>query len=347
MEKTSSLSISRPYYSPKELSYLHSKTIADSKKVIYNQRKHQVYQYLFQIIKVLKLPLKVLNTSMIYYQKFYLFNIFEEEFEDFSNIEKSMELDPFNVSLASLFLACKNEDCIKKLRDILLVANKIKDNQIEENFIELQRKIILGLEFKLLQILQFNFNNQISFSTDSLVLQFCKKINLNYKYSLFCWLVNFDLMLTPIGLTLPPHCIALAIIIISLNFKPNDLKTRELSSGVNENILDSLNPKDFKCPEKLVNEGILYILDFYIHQYNLSILNNYLPQINEDLNKEQIFKFMNLKSKFNNLRTLNEHSIDGNLLKQDESLSLFDYSISSKGTSRFINKRKRLLEEID
>jgi len=52
--------VSRPYFTSSELKYLHAFTIPEQKKLTYNQRKHQIYQYVFQIIKILKFPLRVL-----------------------------------------------------------------------------------------------------------------------------------------------------------------------------------------------------------------------------------------------------------------------------------------------
>ena len=115
--------------------------------------------------------------------------------------------------------------------------------------------------------------------------------------------------------------------------------------GILENI-DSM--RDFRCPEALVNEGIVYILDYYVHQMNFLILNDYLPTINADTGKEQIFKFMELKSRFNDLTILSEDSVSTTgLLKQDNYLRKWDYKVGSKGAARFMigNKRRRFDEE--
>ena len=143
-------------------------------------------------------------------------------------------------------------------------------------------------------------------------------------------------------------------IIISLNLKPKELNiTHEM---VDEESDEELNAKldsfdcyvDFRCPELLVNEGILYVLDYYIHLYQHSILNQYLPAIDRETGKEQIFKFMEFKSRFNDLKTLNEHSTATRpLLQQDKYLQPWDYSIATKGTARFMpgNKRRRFSRE--
>ncbi|ABN67447.2 RNA polymerase II C-terminal domain kinase beta subunit [Scheffersomyces stipitis CBS 6054] len=304
----------------------------------------RVFQFSFHIIKQLKFPLRVLSTTMNYYQRFYLFNRFQasEEAQDIGDLER----DPFMVAVACLFLAAKNEDCIKKLKEIQSVANKLRDiddtQRISSSTVaDLQRRAVMSLEFKLLQIIKFDFNNGATVSiksSDQLVTQFCKKLNINYRLSLFSWLINFDLMSSPLCLVIPPHCIALAIIII------NEESDEELNAK-----LDSFDCYvDFRCPESLVNEGILYVLDYYIHSYQHSILNQYLPAIDRETGKEQIFKFMEFKSRFNDLKTLNEHSTATRpLLQQDKYLQPWDYSIATKGTARFMpgNKRRRFSRE--
>lgn len=354
MEKPHILEISRPFLTSNEISHLHSLTIPEDRKILYNQRKYQIFQYISHIVKILKFPLRVLNTTMIYYQKYYLFNVFEDESEDFTDLEKNMENDPYLISITCLFLASKNEDCIKKLRDIQTVSNKLRDLNEDMNYLELQKKVILAIEYKLLQVLKFNFNNNLLNlpSLDNLVLQFSKKLELNYSNSYFGWLIAFDLMLTPIGLTIPPHCIALAILIVTLHLEVDDLKLKykEYDNEIdNGSLIEKINYQDFHCPESLVNETVIYILGFYIHQYNFSVLTQFLPAINKKLGKEQIFKFMNLKSKLIHLKGANETSTSKQLLSQDRYLNIWDYSNSAKGSSRFIlsSKRRRFDKELE
>lgn len=371
VEKPSVLEISRPYLSPNEISYLHSLTISEDKKIIYNQRKRQIFQYIFQIIKVLKFPIRVLNTTMVYYQKYYLINKFEDESEDFTDLEKNLQKDPYLIAITCLFLASKNEDCIKKLRDIQVVANKLRDLNEDNNYLDLQRKIIMMTEFNVLQVLKFNFNNNSLNlpSMDTLLIQFAKIKQLDYKTTFFSWLICFDLMSTPVNLMIPPHCIALGILTVAVHLDTLELPTKlegmtlptppittpideqrqyQQQEKQNPSPPPKLNPSEFKCPELLVNEAIIYILDYYIHQFNYSVLREYLPHINEKLGKEQIFQFMNLKSEFNNLKLINELSNSKQLLAKDPYLNVWDYSIGYKGSARFMlsNKRRRFNNEL-
>lgn len=362
-DKPTILQVSRPFLSHPELSYLHKMTIPDNKKIDYNQRKHQIYQFLFQVVKSLKFPLRVLSLAMNYYQRYYLANTFEEPNDQNPEILSITELekDPYMVAYTCFFLASKNEDCIKKLRDIQAVANKIRDidgdaRSVHRNLSsssntvnDIQRKIVMNLEFKLLQVLKFDFLCGAANvpSVDQLVVIFAKKLKMDYKLTLFAWLVSFDIMSTPLSLVIPPHCIALAILIVTLNLKPLDLKAKyggeDEPSKISE-ILEGIDcMKDFKCPESLVNEGIVYILDYYVHQMSFLVLNEYMPPVNEETGKEQIFKFMELKSRFNDLRILNENSVGTiSLLKQDNYLRKWDYSVGLKGAARFMVGNKRI-----
>ena len=362
------LQVSRPFFTLAELSHLHAATIPDVKKLAYNQRKHQMYQFLFQVVRILKFPLRVLGTSMNYYQRYYLYNSFEEPKDqnpDNDPVTK-FEKDPYMVAYTCIFLATKNEDCIKKLKDIQTVANRLRDiDQESRNYspscnsalptlFEVQRKVIMSLEFKLLQVLKFDFIGGAANipSVDQLVVIFSKQLNLDYKLTFFSWLVSFDIMSTPLSLVIPPHCIALAIVIVTLNFKPRDIKVEEggeITPTKTGEILENLDCMgDFHCPETLVNEGIVYILDYYVHQMNFLILNEYMPAINPETGKEQLFKFMDLKSRFNDLKVLSEQSVSiVPMLKQDNYLRKWDYAVSSKGSSRFMtsNKRRRFDSE--
>ncbi|RCK60788.1 CTD kinase subunit beta [Candida viswanathii] len=350
--------ISRQFFTHKEISYLHNQTIPENLKPHYTTIKHKVFQFLFQAIKQLKFPIRVLSTTMNYYQRYYLFNLFEAnpgplEFAD----------DPYTIAISCLLLATKVEDCIKRLKDIQTVCNKIRD--VDENriidsngnvFLDVQRKYILSIEFKLLQIIKFDFHNgpiTIRSNVDNLLIQFCKNLKINYRISMLSWLISFDIISTPLSLVVPPHCIALSIIIISLNLKPKEMKLSHTEEGEDddakiEEILKSIDCEELNCPEVLVNEAILYILDYYIHQYQYSILNAYLPATDPESGKEQVYKFMDLKSRFNDMKIMDESSCTTQLNETDDYLTKWDYSISAKGSSRFMlsNKRRRFNPEL-
>ncbi|WLF77944.1 RNA polymerase II C-terminal domain kinase beta subunit [Lodderomyces elongisporus] len=408
--------VSRPFFTSREISYLHGQTIDSTLKLQYSTTKSLIFQFLSQAVKLLKFPVRVLATAMNIYQRYYLFNRFDitgHNNNNNNNINVSVNIiaakpppplspnqfDPFAIAITSLFLASKIEDCVKKLRDIQQVCNKIREiddtkvvgssgsSSTSANssggtnangnltYIDLQRKHILNAEYRLLQITKFDFNygNNPSFkiSVDELMIQFCKKMDINYKVSMLGWSINYDIIQTPLSLMIPPHCIALAIIIVALNLNPKGLalKHYKLSSREGEDegegegvdvdvdedkedertrqILESIDCTELYCPEILVNEAIVYVLDYYTHQYDYSVLTKYLPEIDPETGKAQTFKFMDLKSRFNDVELLNEQSCTRELNSTDEYLQLWDYSVPTKGAARFMlgNKRRRFNHE--
>lgn len=359
------LQLARPFLTPNEIQYLHGQTIPEAKKLGYNQRKHHVYLFIFQIIKHFKFPLRVLGTTMNYYQRFYLFNKFEESnsgdvvtqqmtknstllgSSDIDNI-REMERDPYVVAITCLFLATKNEDCIKKLKEVQLVSNRLREQEQlnEDRFLYKQRRAIMATELKLLQLLKFDLNNGAPLELlDVLVTQFCKQIGIDYRGLFYAWLVLFDIMLTPLPLTIPAHCIALAIIMVTLYINPVEiaLKYAGPSDGIPySELLAQVNFADFKCPNRLVSEAILYVLDYYVHQMNFSVLLHYMPAIDAETGKEQVFKFMTLKQRLNDLEVLDQYSVSTKeLLNDDHYLNNFDYLVAARGASRFLNGVKR------
>ncbi|KAI3407055.2 CTK2 [Candida oxycetoniae] len=362
--------ISRPFFTSRELSYLHNQTIPTSLKLQYGSTKTQVFQFLSQAVKILKFPIRVLATTMNYYQRFYLFNKFDVNGVSLANSSSPNQFDgdPYTIAITCLFLASKIEDCVKKLKEIQQVCNKLRD--IDETksigsgggiqYIDYQRKYILSTEFKLLQIIKFDFNygNNPSFriNVDDIIIQFCKQMDINYKISILSWLVNCDIIQTPLSLVVPPHCIALAIIIISLNLNPKEMSLshkamanldKEEETLKVKKILDSIDCSDFNCPEVLVNEAIIYILDYYTHQYANSTLSKYLPETDSKTGKNQTFKIMDLKQRFNDVELLNEASCTTELNTSDEYFENWDYNIALKGSARFMlgHKRRRFNTE--
>ncbi|CAK9438499.1 uncharacterized protein LODBEIA_P27230 [Lodderomyces beijingensis] len=360
--------ISRPFFTSREISYLHGQTIPTLLKLQYGSTKSQIYTFLSQAVKSLKFPLRVLATAMNYYQRYYLFNKFDVSGVTASTTSSpnQFEGDPWIIAITCLFLSSKVEDCVKKLKDIQQVCNKIRDiddSQLVSSggpYLDYQRKYILQLEFKLLQICKFDFNNGnnpgFSTSVDDIMIQFCKQLDVSYKVSFLSWLMVYDIIQTPLSLNVPPHCVALAIIIISLNLNPSDMILKQhatdLADEASENekmssILSSIDSADFNCPTLLVNEAIVYILDYYTHQYEYSVLTRYLPEIDTETGKSQTFKFMELKSRFNDVEPMNDESCFNELNSADEYLELWDHNTPIKGSARFMlsSKRRRFNEE--
>lgn len=409
--------VSRPFFTSAEIKHLLSQTIPDSQKLVYSQKKHLVFQFTFQLVRLLKFPLRVLATAMNYYQRYFLFNRMEDPDAPASASGTTAELavqaaerDPFVIAMACLLLAAKNEDCIKKLKDIQLAARQTRGPAFDTEphaaaaakaaaalaaaaaaaalalnlaaagdaaapgaagaasasaaasaasttaLLDIQRRAVMAIEFHLLQAIKFDFLNGATPLVDVLATAFCKRLALDYTNTLHVWLVCFDIMLTPLCLMIPPHCIALAAIIVTLNVKPsgvahkyNRAEPPALADRLGQ-ILDLIDcRRQFGCPEALVNEGIVYILDFYVHNMPLLILNEYLPPVDPRTGKERVFTYMDLKLRFNDLKGMDQLlCLEPEILRQDKYLMPWDYTVGAKGCVRFMlgDKRKRFDAEM-
>lgn len=400
--------VSRPFFTSAEIKHLLSQTIPDSQKLVYSQKKHLVFQFTFQLVRLLKFPLRVLATAMNYYQRYFLFNRMEDPDAPAVGSGSTAELavqaaerDPFVIAMACLLLAAKNEDCIKKLKDIQLAARQTRGPAFDTEphaaaaakaaaalaaaaaaaalalalaaagdtapaaagaasasaaaaasttaLLDIQRRAVMAIEFRLLQAIKFDFLNGATPLVDQLVTAFCKRLALDYSTTLHAWLVCFDIMLTPLCLMIPPHCIALAAIIVTLNVKPsgvahkyNRAEPPALADRLGQ-ILDLIDcRRHFGCPEALVNEGIVYILDFYVHNMALLILNEYLPPLDPRTGKERVFTYMDLKLRFNDLKGMDQLlCLEPEILRQDKYLMPWDYTVGAKGCVRFMLGDKR------
>ncbi|EGS21736.1 C-terminal domain kinase-like protein [Thermochaetoides thermophila DSM 1495] len=99
----------------------------------------------------LQLPVRTFDTAAIYYHKFRMrFPSHEYAYED--------------VALASLFVACKAEDTIKKSKEILCAAHNLRqphDHKTpDDKVFEPQTRVIIGLERYILETIGFDFRVQ-------------------------------------------------------------------------------------------------------------------------------------------------------------------------------------------
>ncbi|TQV92692.1 cyclin [Cordyceps javanica] len=111
----------------------------------------QGVQLIDNVRQQLKLPVRTFDTACIYFHKFRLnFRDAEYNFQD--------------AALASLFVACKVEDTIKKSKDILAAAyavrNPDKPAPTDDKMFDPNGKIIIGLERHILETIGFDFRTR-------------------------------------------------------------------------------------------------------------------------------------------------------------------------------------------
>ncbi|KAL7811327.1 cyclin-like protein [Trichoderma gracile] len=99
----------------------------------------------------LNLPVRTFDTACTYFHKFRL---------NFRDAEYNYQ----DAALASLFVACKVEDTIKKSRDILAAAYNVKNPDkpaaSDDKIFESPGKIIIGLERLILETIGFDFRTR-------------------------------------------------------------------------------------------------------------------------------------------------------------------------------------------
>ncbi|UKZ94757.1 uncharacterized protein TrAFT101_009609 [Trichoderma asperellum] len=99
----------------------------------------------------LNLPVRTFDTACTYFHKFRL---------NFRDAEYNYQ----DAALASLFVACKVEDTIKKSKDILAAAYNVKNPEkpaaSDDKIFESPGKIIIGLERLILETIGFDFRTR-------------------------------------------------------------------------------------------------------------------------------------------------------------------------------------------
>ncbi|RDA96175.1 hypothetical protein CP533_1655 [Ophiocordyceps camponoti-saundersi (nom. inval.)] len=111
----------------------------------------QGVQLIDNVREYLQLPVRTFDTACTYYHKFRLnFRDSEYNYQD--------------AALASLFVACKVEDTIKKSKDILAAAYNVKnpDKPVapDDKIFESPGKVIIGLERLILETIGFDFRTR-------------------------------------------------------------------------------------------------------------------------------------------------------------------------------------------
>lgn len=248
-------------------------------------------------------PTKTLETAMIYYQRYFLFNKFDIAIY-------------YDIAITSIFIASKNEDTIKKLRDIMVVANQIRNTLLNQDQFELYRKKLLSLEFKLLETISFDFR---IFHVEEFLIKISKTLKIPKDIGYLAWLISYDSYQTEIALKVPPQSIAIACITLATKLKDYEV---------------SIRPDFYYSSENAVNEALLSLLDLYINSYNYTGLASIYPDFQN--------KFVEIRIPLSDAQGLKEPPVG--TVEDDDYFKDRDFSI---GERRYMlgNQRKRLYSE--
>lgn len=304
---TSTVQLARPFLTKGQIRFAHTKTIDNIP--LFNQRRNQIFQYLLKICYSFKFPIRILETAMYYYQRYFIYNKFDVSIYS-------------DVGITSLFIASKKEDTIKKLRDILSLFNQLRGVNLSLEQFENHRKRILSLEFRLLETISFDFR---SFHSEEFLIKYNKKMAKSKDDSYMSWLILFDSYQTDLSLKYPPHIIAMSCIIISNKLTDASLKL-------------TTDHVKYKCDERLINECLQDLLSLYVDGFNFTGLSK--------THNEYHIKFVHIKGEFNDSRPLFLTDVDEESLGRDEFFNERDFS---NGERRYMleNQKKRLYAEVE
>lgn len=306
----SQITLSRPYLTREQLKRAQRVTITDRRT--YNQKRISVFKFLCDICLQLKFPRRTLETSMYFYQRFYVFNKFESEL-------------CYDVATACLFISCKQVETMKKIIELCTVSLKLRNMpKITPEALDNYKKRIMQLELRILESCSFDYRINNSVHIGEFIVKIGKELSLDYKICHLAWIIAFDAIKLEILLVVPQHTIAIAILKVSC---------RLIGSIKWPNIRYSL----FESDEASVDEAYFDILNFYINAFDVGDLKNHFPKEILGLNAE---KFIELKATAGVERGLKE---DINSIGKDPYLNQErDYGISER---RYVLDRKRLAEE--
>lgn len=241
---------------------------------------------------------------MVYYQRYFLHNKFDTTVY-------------YDIALTALFIASKNEDTIKKLRDIIVIGNQIRNNAMNVEQVELYKKKILRLEFKLLETISFDFR---VYHVEEFLVKIGKELGVAKDIAYLGWLISVDSFQTVTLLKVPPHAVAIACLILASRIKSVEFKC---------------DYRKFHTSEAAVNESLLDLLDLYINSYNYTGLVNFYPDLKNT--------FIDIKLDYTEIHGLKEQQFSA--LSKDEYFKDRDFS---NGERRYMlgSQKKRLYNEI-
>ncbi|KAH9814727.1 cyclin-like protein [Melampsora americana] len=164
-------------------------------------------------------PRRTIASAQLLYHRFHLFFPFSS-------------FNPHEVSISSLMLASKMEDTLKKLRDIQMIAWLVRNIQEggtgqgepEMSLIESERGKLVGIERLLLETVCFDFGSgKCGGSKDAFGYVIAIGRHLRSPQSLLhlAFRLTVDSYRTLVGLTYPPHIIALACLYLASFFDPD------------------------------------------------------------------------------------------------------------------------------
>lgn len=245
------LLLSRPYLTRKQLLRLQSNTITDRRA--YNQKKITIFKFLSDLCLQFKFPRRTLETSIYFYQRYYVFNVFETEL-------------CYTVATSCLLLSCKQVETIKKANEICSLSLRLRSSaKVTPDIIDNFKKRVLQIELRILEACAFDYRVNNSVHIDEYVVKFGRELKQDYDTCHLAWIIAYDALKLDTLLIVPQHTIALAVLKTAYEL----LYSRESWPRIRYNA--------FETDEFSVSQAYFDILNFFINSFSICDLRENLP----------------------------------------------------------------------
>ncbi|KAK5233230.1 RNA polymerase II C-terminal domain kinase beta subunit [Exophiala xenobiotica] len=203
-------------------------------------------QWIDNVRRALKLPVKTFNTAVVYYHKFRL----QHSDGEYSFVD---------AAAAALFTACKIEDTLKKSRDIICAAHNLKVPRQEhlspdDAAFEHQSRSIIGLERLMLEASGFDFRNR---HPQDLMIKIAKLYNFQRTSPVVRTAYSMSLDLYRTFAPLKQQTAALAFACLELAGRLHDIENSRMWNGDDYGV--------WKIDRPMVMETMLDLLELYTH----------------------------------------------------------------------------------
>lgn len=361
--KATYVQLSKPYFTSGEIDAITKKNVDLSQNIRnFKSKTKDTFQILITLIIKLKLPVRVLQNSSYFYQKFYLLN---NNYKKYSNLH-------FEVGLAVLFISLKLNDYIKKVSVVISEALTLKGNHLSNPDIEENKKIIISLERKILEFQSFDFRN---FLIEDFLIKYLKffnegerHINENSEkssnglkkesakpqtaektFSYLSWCILNDLYLTSLVLQYPAHYNAM-ISIKCASIIYNELLVVEGGSELGGKPvnwdLKKLIPE--QKSDTFIILGCNQLLEYYIDNIGITFLKKCLIELDFKIEEKKLLDLLlNIKIDLNSKISSNVASTnDLTALNDDMFFQPRDTDIAKNGSLRFLYNKQKYTDEV-
>lgn len=224
--------------------------------------------WLDNVRRALQLPVRTYTTACVYYHKFRL-------------AHPNFEYNWADAAAASLLTSCKNEDTLKKSRDILAAAYNLKQPATHELvgaddiMFESSSRVVIGLERLVLESGAFDFRSR---SPHQALVKIAKGLSSNLfegdklemqETAKLAWTILTDIHRTFAPLKQTSATLGLACLELAAHLRDG---TSEENVSAVRNCIQELDLHTWHTTRQEVMETLLDALDLYTHHTLMTIL---------------------------------------------------------------------------